>query len=126
MRPAAELRLQRANTAEFIRWNPSVLSLTPQSRTRTATGGFKTVSGLPREPQRFRIIDTSSATMPSMPPQRTIDGEERSTQFFLLGEWDCEMAQYDTWADDYGRWEITQLLPDNGYERRGVVVGHAS
>lgn len=126
MSRAAELRLQRRNTVEFISWNPKKIALTPQEHVRTNTGGYQIQKGTPRAEQTFRLIDVSSATMPNLPTQRTVDGEERSVQYFLLGVWDCEMSEGDFWTEDRTHWEITHVFPDvNQYERRAVVVHYA-
>ena len=126
MSRAAELRLQRYNTIEFISWNPKTIILTPQERVRTDTGGYKIQKGTPRDKQTFRLVDMSSATMPNLPTQRTVDGEERSVQYFLLGAWGCKMAEGDFWTEGDTHWEITHVFPDvNQYERRAVVVHYA-
>lgn len=123
--PAAELRLNRINTAAFIACKPVSIALKPQVRERTSTGGFQIKLSPARAAQTFRIIDLSSSYMVDQPPQRTIDGVERTVEFMLLGNYDAQMDTYDIWVDDNGsKWELTQLFPDNGYERRALVVRH--
>lgn len=122
----AELKVNRRNTAEFIDVTPVAIVLTPQRQVRTPTGGFAIASDPARAPQTFRIIDlTTGYATERLPPQRTIDGIERSAEFMLLGNWDVSIARYDTWTDaNMNRWEITSVYPNNGYERRAVVVRH--
>lgn len=124
MREASELRAQRRSTEAFISANPSQLVLVPQVRTRTPTGAWVNAPGTPRAVQTIRIIDLSGSQSANTPPQRTADGIERAVTFMLLGEWDAVIGLHDIWTDGSLRWEVTQLLPDNGYEKRALAVEH--
>lgn len=126
MTSTSELKVNRRNTSAFVAERPVTITLTPQRRVRTATGGFEIAPDPDRAPQTFRVIDlTTGYATQRMPPQRTLDGIERSAEFMLLGEWGTLLERFDTWEDgDGSRWEITSVYPDNDYERRAVVVRH--
>lgn len=115
--------MNRRNTATFIAANPTTIALIPQRRVRTASGGYDVIQDPARAPQVLRLIDltTGYATI-SQPPQRTIDGVEHSVEFMLLGPWDSLMSRFDTWSSGGFRFEVTDLYPENGYERRAMVV----
>lgn len=123
---ATELKINRLNTAAFIAIKPVTIVLTPQRRIRTTTGGFSIAADANRASQDFRIIDlTTGYATERMPPQRTIDGIERSAEFMLLGKYDAVIKRFDTWTDTNGsRWEVTSVYPYNEYEQRAVVVRH--
>lgn len=41
----------------------------------------------------------------------------------LLGAYDAQIGLYDVWTDTQGNsWQVTDLLPYNGYERRASVI----
>jgi hypothetical protein len=122
MSRTAEIKLNRSNTTRFIDANPADIVLIPQHRIRSTTGGYSVVQESPRTPQTMRIIDISSSYQVSQPPQRTLDGVERTVEFILLADYTAAMSLHDTWTDDRGTWEIVQMFPDNGYERRAELV----
>jgi len=119
---AMELSLHRANTLAFIGANPTQVVLIPLTdRTRTSGGGWTTSDAAPREPQKFRIIELGSRS--SVPIVRGQDGKERKVTFWLLGLHDSAMEIGDHWeADDNREWEVGDIIIDNHYERRGLVV----
>jgi hypothetical protein len=121
-RSEAELRLQRKNTDAFIRANPSMIVLTPHTATKTGAG-TQMVPGQARAPQRMRVID-QTRTFGAQPGTQTGgDGTQARYDYQLLGYYDATVAKDDRWVDSNGiEWQIKDLLPDNGYERRAQVV----
>ena len=118
---AVELKYHRDNTRVFIGFKPSSIELIPQTRERTTGGGWKYLPDEPREPQIFRIIELGANTTP--PIIVTTDGKQREVEFWLLGEWDANMAVDDTWVASDGReWLVGDIVRPNGYETRGLVV----
>lgn len=123
MSVSSEIALKRRGTDQFIAANPVSLTLTPKVEMKTGAGGKVSGDGPARLPQTLRLIDqaSSSGTMPGR--IRAQDGQQRRATFMLLGPWDSLMAVGDHWTDVEGkRYEITELLPDNGYEKRGMVT----
>jgi len=119
---AAELAAHRANTRYFISVNPTLLVLIPRIRIVSSTG-VRLQDGVPRPEQVVRLIDQSSPSGPVPGEVRASDGKQRTVQYQLLGEWDAVFGLYDHWTDAQGiHWEIGDLIPDNGYERRARVV----
>lgn len=116
-----ETDLNRLNTAAFIAVKPTSLILTPRERVKTPGGGYKFEDRTPRTAQTFRIIELG---MMSTPPVLTLtDGKQRVVNFWLLGEWDCAMEIDDWWKAEDGReWVVGDIVRDNGYETRGLVV----
>lgn len=117
-----ELRAQRRVTEAFIAANPSVLVLTPRERVKDANGA-RLAPGTPRNPQTLRLIDQSSSSGATPGRVETADGVQREIVFVLLGPHDAQIGLHDSWADASGtRYEVVELLPFNGYERRAQVV----
>lgn len=117
-----EARAQRAITKAFIGANPSSLVLIPREMQRHGTG-TSYVDQPPRAAQTFRLIDQSSTRGPQPGTVRAADGSQRLVEFQLLGEHDASIGLYDYWLDSVGvRLEVADILPDNGYERRALVV----
>jgi hypothetical protein len=119
---AAELEVHRSNTRYFISVNPTSLVLIPRTRVISSTG-VTLVDGAPRAAQIVRLIDQSSTSGPQPGEARASDGKQRTVQYQLLGEHDAVWGLYDHWRDAQGvHWEIADMIPDNGYERRARVV----
>lgn len=118
----SELKLQRRNTTAFIAAHKLTLSLIPTVRTKTQSGGFASSDGTPRPAQTMRLIEQASAygNNPGLLPAQ--DGQERRVTYQLLGEWDSDMEVGDHWEVAGVRYEVAELLPYNGYERRGRVI----
>lgn len=120
-----ELAVNRLNTSAFIAAAPTIVTLIPRTR-----DGYDWSDGTARPGQIMRVIDQSSTTDPSGGPApgaaKVTDGIEADvaqTDFFLLGEWDAEIAVHDWWTDSTGRqWEVLDMFPPNGYETRAVVA----
>jgi hypothetical protein len=116
-----ELDIQRQNTAAFIAVKPTTITLTPREQERVPSGGYKYVDQVPRFPQTFRIIELG---MQSTPPILQLqDGTQRQMRFWLLGPYDAVIEPLDWWETDDGRfWQIGDVVRENEYEQRGLVV----
>src|SRR3954447_8578303 len=118
----AELRANRRNTSAFIASRPLRLTLTPVLLSKTGSGGIQSIPQRSRSVQTMRLIDQSSAggNVPGL--NRAGDGAQRKITHQLIGAYDSEMAVGDFWLADGARYEITELLPYNDYERRAMVT----
>jgi hypothetical protein len=115
---AAELAINRLNTQAFIAANPLMLELIPRVMHRTGSGS-RWEEKDPRPIQVARLIDQG----PDGDTQRGDDALQRKDRFQLLLPHDGIVELYDFWVDTSGiRYEVTGLLPSNGYERRAVVT----
>lgn len=117
-----ELAVNRRNTLAFIAARPYPVILIPQIRTRTVSGGVLYVPDVPRAQQTLRLIEQASAYGNSPGLLQSSDGKQRRVQFQLLGSFDAEIDVYDYWIAAGLRYEVAELLPFNGYERRGQVI----
>lgn len=120
-----ELRAQRKLTTAFIKTQPVVLTLHPRERVKQPAGGFTWTTDPegPRDPQTMRLNEPTLG-VGNTRPTITQDGIERVVEFILLGAWDAEIGVYDVFDHGGGRWEVVQLVHDNGYERRAIVARH--
>lgn len=113
-----ELKIQRQLTQAFVMTMPVRLVLTPRSREQAAAGDTAWVDGPDRSEQILRLVEPNVPQMPS----RNVDGIEYRVEFELLGPHDAAMETYDTFEHAGHRWQIIQMYPDNGYERRAEVI----
>jgi hypothetical protein len=119
----SELAVNRKNTLRFIAARPIVLALIPQTRVKTASGGFRYVDAPMRDEQTLRVIEQASAYGNSPGLLQAADGKQRRVQYQLLGAYDAVIGVRDYWIGADGlRYEVAELLPFNGYERRGQVI----
>ena len=116
---AAELAVQRLNTNAFIAANPSMVTLIPRIRHRSGSG-TRWEEKDPRPLQVGRLIDGGGA---GNPPERGEDALQRKDVFQLLLPWDGEVELNDFWVGADGeRYEVSGILPSNGYELRAAVI----
>lgn len=116
---SAELSVQRQNTLAFINADPIAVVLTPRTKT-VVQGVQKLVDGTPRNSQVMKLIMQSPAG--GSIEQHTSSGTARVMDFTLLGQWNSLGDIGDWWEDSDGtHWEITAIVPNNGYERRFIV-----
>lgn len=119
---ATELKLNRTNTEAFIDANPTLVTLIPRRREKTGTG-TRLVDLAARPTQRMRLIDQTRTYGPEPGSAVGADGKQRKIEYQLLGLWDAEVGLYDYWIDEMGvKYEVVDLLPDMGYERRAQVI----
>jgi hypothetical protein len=122
MSNASELAINKRNTVAFIAARPLVVRLIPQARVKTSSGGFRYEDSPARPEQTLRLIEQASAYGNSPGLLQSSDGKQRRVQFQLLGAYDATIGVYDYWIADGLRYEVAELLPFNGYERRGQVI----
>lgn len=117
--PPAELEVQRRLTAEFIDSDPTDLVLTPSTRVKQPSGSWKSVDGLARDSQRFKVITQADRN----PPTLTVDGVERRADYIIMGYWDAILAPGDWWTDAEGRrYEVIELSDGYGYMTKAFVI----
>jgi hypothetical protein len=117
-----ELAFNRHQTGDFIAANPITLILIPKVEARTAAGGKVSADGPARLPQTLRLIDQGSGSGSVPGPIRAADGLQRRATHMLLGMWDAVIQQGDHWTSGGKRYEVLEVLHDNGYEQRGKVI----
>ena len=124
MLPPGELSIQIANTAFFIKCNPSFIALIPRTRHKDGSG-MRWVNGEVRPVQEFRLIDQSTARNVIPGRVQTSDGVERLIDFILLATPEKIVQLWDFWEDADGTWEVAEMFPSNQYEIRAAVVRRA-
>lgn len=121
MRPS-ELKHMRRVTQMFIAANAFAVTLLPAAYVRTGSGGKVRADGTSRDEQMMRLIDQSGSSGSAPGPIRAGDGVNRVVTHMLLGTHDALMEVGDRWVGADGlTYEIVELFPDNGYERRARV-----
>lgn len=113
-----ELEIQRQTTLRFIDARPTLLALTPRASIKSGSG-VRDQNLTPRAAQVARLIEVAAGAGPIPTP----DGFQDRSTFELLLPWDGSVGNRDFWVDGSGvRWEVTDILPFNGYEVRAEVV----
>lgn len=118
----SELTVQRRLTTAFIATMPVEIVLRPRVKQRTNNGGYRWSKGVPHPVQTMRLVEPSTVNAAMPEPQATADGKMREIVFMLLGEWDAVIGQHDTFTLDGYDYEVWQLAPFNGWERRASAV----
>lgn len=120
MNRTLELAANRRITKAFIETAPIEVALVPRVKIPQPSGGSKWGRAAPRDVQRLRLVEPSSAR--STAPVRAIDGIDRVIEFMLIGEHDAEIGLYDVFTHDGAEWEVLYAHPFNGWERRVEVA----
>lgn len=116
-----EVRSNRRLTQRFIQTSPSYIRLTPYERLPDDQGAWRLAAGEVRHTQRFRLIEGGSVGTNVAAQATSVDGIIREVEFELLGSYDAEIDLYDRFSLGDVEYEVTQVWPDNGYERRASV-----
>ena len=118
---ATELKYHRLNTEAFISQKPTVVTLTPQTKQETASGGYKLVPGVTKSAQTVRVIELGMNQSP--PILINTDGKQRVAEFWLLGAFNSDIQINDYWVAEDGReWVVGDVVRSNQYEVRGLVT----
>lgn len=114
--------VQRSVTKAFINFSPVIVQLIPRSKVSDGQGGFKKVVQTARQPQTFALIEPgdSGFSQPVVPEA----GEQYTVQYMLLGMHDAVMAKDDVFSHGGKEFKLLEVMPDNGYEKRAVVIRH--
>jgi hypothetical protein len=115
-----EIRVNRRLTRAMIRTNPVAVTLIPHERQENDAGGWKYIQKVERDPQIVKLIE--SLLIGQTEPQTTIDGIQREVTYELLGMPELIIALFDRFFLDSVEYEVTQILPENGWERKALVV----
>jgi hypothetical protein len=114
------LNALRKATALSINFDPRTIILTPHTRVRTGSGGYRLVSGKPRAPQKFNLesqpINLSGGYTGGE------GGSVREFGYILVGLYDAQVEIDDTWIDGNTTYRVTAIDPKNDYEKRCVVT----
>lgn len=117
-----EQRLNRRLTQRFIQTSPQCVRLHPYEREKDDQGGWRYVAQELRPSQTFRFIESGQPGSNAASTIVEIDGVRREIELEILGEHCAEMAVNDRFELDGIKYEIVQIWPDNGWEKRGSVI----
>jgi SPP1 family predicted phage head-tail adaptor len=106
-----ELAVLRKQTAAFIRDNPVTITLNRNVRTPNGKGGF-TVTPTPQDPQTFRKVPVNAGQTQT----RNIDGVEVQPKFVLIGPYDADVTNDDTFIIDGHNYNVDFVRDDHRYE----------
>lgn len=125
---SSEVAVNIALTKAFIDSMPVQIELIPYAETRLPSGGVRMTPGTPRVVQTFRLIPMSHTERPRLSSASAFsadDGVQRRYDYTILGMWDCEMLENDSWTTEDGQLlVIDALVSYNGYERKGLVTSY--
>lgn len=110
----------RNDTKRFISFAPVTLTLRSYSIANDGTGGKKEVFAGNRPPQVFTLLEPSSSNYKLKATQP--EGTNTIYDYMLLGEYDAVIGLYDEFTYDGNEYRVENILSENGYERRAVVL----
>jgi hypothetical protein len=114
---------QRELTSAYIAENPTQVILTPNTKTRTSSGGYVWTPGVPRASQTVRLIEYTSVV--GQGGARSSEGEVHEHRWTMMMEWDAIAALYDTFVYDGVTWSVVDFLPKDNYQVRALVDRYA-
>lgn len=118
--PAAELRLLRKNTREFILADDRQITLTRTPQVDTGTGGSRPGAPAPLATQTLRLLPQDLATSTE---RRLPDGSVVKPAWVLLGEHTADMKRGDTFPlPDGTTGEVVYVHEKKDYQVKGEVV----
>lgn len=120
-----EQRVNRRLTKLFIKIDPREIRLTPYQRLDDDLGGWRYVAGDTRPTQRFKFIESGQPGTNAARNATGSDGILREIEFEIVGFWDADITLYDRFTMEGDEFEVVQIWPDNGWEKRASVVRHA-
>jgi len=112
-------KVNRDLTHMYITENPTEITLVPRQSVRSASGGVQWSSAPARSPQTVRLVESSSQSNGGL--QKASDGFQLERMWMLLMEWDASIAPNDRFTAQGAQWEVVDIMPENGYERRASV-----
>lgn len=112
---ALELQVMRQQTADYIQWNPTTITLHRPIMAEDGEGGFEQIGEDPVAEQTFRLI-TQNETVDVV--SQTIDGEEINPEFVLLGLYDADVQAGDWFslADPEIVYDVKYVRDNKNYE----------
>jgi hypothetical protein len=120
---AAFFRANRNLTHLYIAENPVEVVLVPNALVQTPSGGRDWLPGPARSSQTCRLIESTGQQDPGS--QKGADGFQVEQDYQLMLEWDATIGLHDKFTLQGRSWDVIDLMPENGYERRAVVRRYA-
>lgn len=117
---AAELSVQRELTEWFIAMDPSIITLTPRTKVRTASGAWEAADGPARTSQTFKMIAAGA----NDGIVETVTGIQRKFDYIIVGRWDAVVEIGDWWQEGSQTYEVMGIMPYHGYEVKAGIVSH--
>lgn len=110
----------RADTSRFIALAPVQLELSINDMVDDGTGGRKRTPNGARAPQVFTLLEPGGSNYG--PKLSQAEGTYTTYDFMLLGEWDAAIGLYDEFEYMGRTYRVENILPNNGYEVRAMVL----
>ena len=116
---AQELSILRQQTHEFIAWNSRPITLRRPGIVADGMGGWRTVEPTPTlVPQIMRLITQMEGVTVV---RSSLDGEEISPDFVLLGDYDADILADDWFELDDRIYDVKMVREDRRYETWAAV-----
>ena len=119
MTTSYELDVQRYNTAAYIDSDATDIVAIPRQRGSDGAGGLVWSNPPPLPAQRMRIV---TSTRVNQTTRSTVDGEEVSPDFLLIGYWDADIKAGYRLLINGDLHEVVYVNADLQYEVLAEVV----
>jgi hypothetical protein len=117
-----ETGLLRYATASYIAERPTTIILQRKIKVAKPGGGHDKVDS-PLPAQVFRLINQTSTD--GLAYSANDDGAARRQNYILVGAYDADVREDDTWIEGAIEYHVDGVLPNNGYETRASVTAFA-
>lgn len=117
-----ETGLLRYATASYIAERPTTISLKRRIKV-TKPGGGHDKPTIDLVAQTFRLINQTATD--GITYSANDDGAARRQSYILVGAYDADVHEDDTWVEDGIEYHVDGILPNNGFETRASVTAFA-
>lgn len=109
-----EIVVQKRLTREFIHADGISVELVRSTAVSTPNGGTQPGVPVTIDSQTFRLVPASSSAFSSL--REKIEGDIPQEGSLLIGVWNADIEQEDTFEFDGKTWEIKFISTDRTYE----------
>jgi hypothetical protein len=114
--------LNRYTTQSYIADDPVSIVLERKVRVPKPGGGHDMIPHA-LDAQVFRMV--SQTATDGQETSANDGGEVHKFTYIIVGAWDADVAEDDTWSEGNVQYHVDGVEPNNGYETRAYVTAFA-
>lgn len=122
---SVELRVLRKQTTQYIKDNPTSVTLTRGgTKTPDGAGGYTVAQGTTLDPQTVRLMPVGAGMMGGSVTSVNVDGEVVAPSYVMIAEHDADVKAGDTFQYNDALCEVNYVREDRRYETWCEVQSH--